>query len=603
MDDNENQDSKKHKNKEKIDNKAEEKKKEHKHKGKEDSKEMKKEDENKKEHKHIEKEDSKDIQKDEEKEKEHKKHKEEKEKIEIKNELEEKNHKKRETELLRSKPTDITDIKAGSPISINKSETKDFIEKEKENDNTKQKYKIDNKENNYKIENNKGTKAREKKEKIKKKYLDKKKEIKKLEAELKDKEYLIEVKKDKEKTLKNNLENDKKHLEREMKSFYNKITEEENKLKEEEKKLVQKEEKLRRKKEFYIPPNNPPLLIGLKNIEAASYINALLQCFSNTKKLTEYFLYDYKEDKKKIFSNEYYHLLKELWKKENNNKPSNPTFLKDILCKENNLFSSKEVNDSKDLINFLLEKFHKELNEVKKNNKNQILNNITQIDRTSEDTMLNLFIKDFEENYNSQISNLFYGVSKTKSQCTLCKIINFEFNIYSFLEFPLQQVNQYFYSIGKRQLFTNDGKNPGIDLYECFEYYLRQENNQMHCNLCHKNCNLVYSKSLYSGPNYLIIILNRGKGVIYECNVNFPEQLNLINFITTKDINVYELYAVVCYLSQSSVDGNFVAYCKNRIDNKWYLYNDDKVYLCNQTQQYNDGMPYILFYKLIIKHS
>ena len=72
---------------------------------------------------------------------------------------------------------------------------------------------------------------KKKKEKIKKKYLDKKKEIEKLDVELKNKEYLVEVKKDKEKTLKNNLENDKKHLDREMKSFNNKITEVETQLK------------------------------------------------------------------------------------------------------------------------------------------------------------------------------------------------------------------------------------------------------------------------------------------------------------------------------------------------------------------------------------
>ena len=45
------------------------------------------------------------------------------------------------------------------------------------------------------------------------------------------------------------------------------------------------------------------------------------------------------------------------------------------------------------------------------------------------------------------------------------------------------------------------------------------------------------------------------------------------------------------------MSGHFVAYCRNRIDNKWYLYNDGVVTLCTRPQQYNDGMPYILFYK------
>ena len=270
----------------------------------------------------------------------------------------------------------------------------------------------------------------------------------------------------------------------------------------------------------------------------------------------------------------------------------------------NNIFSGKETNDSRDLINFLLEKFHKELNEVKNNNSSIISNDISQIDQINENTMLNLFLKNFGENYNSLISNLFYGISKTKSQCSSCGFVKFNFQIYSFLEFQLQQVNQYFINNSKRPLFTHDNKNRDIDLYECFEYYSRTDNNEMYCNVCNKKSNLSFSNSLYSGPNYLIIILNRGKGASYECRVKFPKQLNLFNFITTKDLlPYYELYAVICHLGPSSIDGPFVAYCKNRIDNKWYLYNDDKVSICNNTQQYNDGMPYILFYKLIKMNS
>ena len=37
-----------------------------------------------------------------------------------------------------------------------------------------------------------------------------------------------------------------------------------------------------------------PILIGLNNIGATCYMNATLQCFSNTNKLTEYFLNEYK---------------------------------------------------------------------------------------------------------------------------------------------------------------------------------------------------------------------------------------------------------------------------------------------------------------------
>ena len=37
-----------------------------------------------------------------------------------------------------------------------------------------------------------------------------------------------------------------------------------------------------------------PVLVGLNNIQLLSYINAILRCLSNTKKLTKYFLENYK---------------------------------------------------------------------------------------------------------------------------------------------------------------------------------------------------------------------------------------------------------------------------------------------------------------------
>ena len=57
------------------------------------------------------------------------------------------------------------------------------------------------------------------------------------------------------------------------------------------------------------------------------------------------------------------------------------------------------------LINFLLERFHKELNIKKKNNKCQNNNNYTynRNFQMNEQLMLKMFIKEFEISYNSII--------------------------------------------------------------------------------------------------------------------------------------------------------------------------------------------------------
>ena len=469
----------------------------------------------------------------------------------------------------------------------------------------KEEIKNKSKESKDSKENNKKSKVGKEENKKKSRYKYEKKLI-----ELEEKTHNLSIKEDKIKEKENKLKKEKEEFKikkdeykKDKKNFDKEKKDKLEPLKQKETELNKKEHDIENEENIYFP-NKKPILIGLNNIGATCYMNASLQCLSNTKKLTEFFLNNYKEKKKKnhIIAHEYYELINNLWDEKNNNKSYSPNSFKEVLSKENPLFAGIQANDSKDLINFLIERLHQELNIAKENIEN--INQINQINQMNENEMLKLFTNEFTSQYNSIISKLFYGMLETKSQCKGCNVIKFNFQLYSFLEFPLQQVNQYYFNNGRRPLFTPDGKNPDVDLYECFEYYrkidLMNGENQMFCNICNKLCDTFYSTTLYSGPNYLIINLNRGRGAVYECKVNFPEQLNIFNFVTYKHgITAYELYAVICHLGPSSDSGHFVAYCRNRIDNKWYLYNDAFVNLCTRPKQYTEGMPYILFYKAL----
>ena len=351
-----------------------------------------------------------------------------------------------------------------------------------------------------------------------------------------------------------------------------------------------------------------PILVGLDNIGATCYMNATLQCFSNTSKLTQYFLNKFKNIKEagtKLISSEYYNVLCNLHDIKNNHKSYAPESFKNAIGQENPLFLGVQANDSKDLINFLLERFHQELN-IKTNNlttKNHLINPNYQLD---EKKMLSLFFEDFQVNFHSIISDLFYGVMETKSQCQGCGNIRYNFQVYSFLEFPLEQVNNFCIKNGLRNNNFNSNNIPNINLNECFLYNQNLEmmtsENKMYCNTCKNNCNALYGTILYLTPYYLIINLNRGKGATYQCNVIFPKKLNLWPFVTSKEedsYSYYELYAVICHIGPSSMSGHFVAYCKNEIDKKWYIYNDSIVQACKKDDEYKVGMPYILFYKAL----
>ena len=122
--------------------------------------------------------------------------------------------------------------------------------------------------------------------------------------------------------------------------------------------------------------------------------------------------------------------------------------------------------------------------------------------------------------------------------------------------------------------------------------------NQMYCNICNNNFDSFYGTSIYVLSQYLIINLNRGKNALYQCKVNFPEELDLTQFVTYKELNTkFELYELICHIGPSSMSGHFVVYFKNRMDHKWYLYNDAIVTLCKTPYDYQKHMPYILFYQ------
>ena len=347
--------------------------------------------------------------------------------------------------------------------------------------------------------------------------------------------------------------------------------------------------------------------IGLDNIGATCYMNATLQSLSNTKSLNNYFLHNYnykKNDASKKLSNQFYLVLENLWNKKKNGKSYSPNKFKELISEMNPLFKGVQANDSKDLINLIIGQIHEELNIIQQDNINNNNNEdniaIANI-QTDPKKLFDIFYNNYKKNFNSIISDTFYGITQTETICQNCRVVKYNYEIMYFLEFPLEQVNIYF---GKTPIQINyQMQQPDIDIYECFKFYQKGElmtkDNAMYCDLCHITCDAFYISKLYKPPKYFILILNRGKNNIYQCNVTFPEILNLSPYVVGKEANtMFDLYAVICHFGPSSMGGHFIAYCRNALNDKWYCYNDSTVTLC-QEKNYLTGVPYILFYQVI----
>ena len=94
-----------------------------------------------------------------------------------------------------------------------------------------------------------------------------------------------------------------------------------------------------------------------------------------------------------------------------------------------------------------------------------------------------------------------------KSKCSGCDTEKFNFQKYSFLEFPLKDINAHMYQNGKKNFLVNkDGTNPDVNLYECFDYYQKTDlangQNQMYCNICNMNKDTFYGSRKFTLSNY-----------------------------------------------------------------------------------------------------
>ena len=337
-----------------------------------------------------------------------------------------------------------------------------------------------------------------------------------------------------------------------------------------------------------------PLILFTNNDN--NYIIPILQCLTYTKELTKYFLneYDYYYNYNNKISNEYYYLSINLWKEKNISYPYHPAILKSFIYNRNSFFNNIQLNNGKDLLKYLFGNIHSELNII--NNDEFNIQYRHSFDHLNKKNTFQIFYNYFLDNYNSIISDLFFGIKEIKFKCMLCGGINFKYEIFSFLEFHLKDIISDF-GIEPNTALNNISK---IDLYECFIYNNKKKSlttNKFKCTKCKYNEYFEFSTSLYSLPKYLILFLNNEKEDKYY--VNFPEKLDLINYLIFEEYGYkFDLYAVISKnITNSSFQNNYVTYCRNLVNYKiWYKYDNNGVKQC-YNNDYLFSLPYCLFYK------
>ena len=343
-------------------------------------------------------------------------------------------------------------------------------------------------------------------------------------------------------------------------------------------------------------------LVGLKNVGSTCFMNAILQFLIHVPELSLYFLNEYQNDKQLLksknphslskgdLSEAYYIVVKGV--KDNSEEKTfkynsyNPKQFKEVLGKYNPQFSRYEANDSKDLILYLLQTFHEELNYF---GDKTAPTNIQPPNQTLRYNAYNYFNLVYSTTNFSKISQLFYGTYENIIKCVECKN-----SFYSYQKFEYISFSTYSY------------KNKKFDIMKGFEHIeSKQElkgDNQYNCIICNKMVDASLISKIIDLPKYLILNIDYGKNKVNEVKqLQFEEEIDLQKFISfyCGQKTKYKLVAVCTHIGSSGPTGHYIAFCLDKINKIWYKFDDST---CKKADKYelNNNSPYLLLYEIIL---
>ena len=318
-------------------------------------------------------------------------------------------------------------------------------------------------------------------------------------------------------------------------------------------KSIQKERKMR---------NNNEILIGLNNLGATCFMNAVLQILNNIKKFRDFLCS--LDINSRTFPISY--SLQDVFinLKNSNNISFSPGKFRNIIATLNPKFLKNEPNDSRRLIQFLLNSIHKELNINK--NKNYLENVEEESTELTWEKKLENEKTSFNYENKSIIIDLFYGIQAIETVCSNCSNTSYEFEHFNILTLPILQK------------YTNK-----ISINNMLDDFSRKiqliGRNRNYCSICKDEYNAYTRNIFYEMPEILIIHPGRtNKGIKYNIIIDFSEKIKIKlgdNFnLKTQEIK-YNLIGLIYHFGGSGYSGHNIAYCK--IMDKWYEFDDERV--------------------------
>lgn len=304
--------------------------------------------------------------------------------------------------------------------------------------------------------------------------------------------------------------------------------------------------------------------VGLTNLGNTCFMNSALQCLSHCEDLTKYFLLKYHlkdiNSRNKYGSlgqvaSGYYELITNLWM--GNSKYISPNDFRINLVKIIKRFQGFSQQDSHELLTYLLDTLHEDLNRV--TDKPYIELKDQALEENDEEAS-NRWWQNHLRRENSIIVDLFHGQFKSTIKCPQCKKISITYDPFMYLGLPIANNKGNYYV----KYFPNFFRNLTHEFHEielCASFVnmqtIRDIKNEIHSIYGEKKNGKLLIKSPLSNICYEAVLVDKEKTFIRSLS----DDCEIVEFL--KDENEVIFYEKFGCNEQ----------IKNYLDYKTFIFN------------------------------
>uniref|UniRef100_A0A9L0IMK7 ubiquitinyl hydrolase 1 n=1 Tax=Equus asinus TaxID=9793 RepID=A0A9L0IMK7_EQUAS len=333
-----------------------------------------------------------------------------------------------------------------------------------------------------------------------------------------------------------------------------------------------------------------PALTGLRNLGNTCYMNSILQCLCNAPHLADYFNRNcYQDDinrsnllgHKGEVAEEFGIIMKALWTGQY--RYISPKDFKITIGKINDQFAGYSQQDSQELLLFLMDGLHEDLNKADNRKRHKEENN----DHLDDFKAAEHAWQKHKQLNESIIVALFQGQFKSTVQCLTCHKKSRTFEAFMYLSLPLASTSK-------------------CTLQDCLRLFSKEEkltdNNRFYCSHCRARRDSLKKIEIWKLPPVLLVHLKRfsydGRWKQkLQTSVDFPlENLDLSQYVIGPKNNLkkYNLFSVSNHYGGLD-GGHYTAYCKNAARQRWFKFDDHEVSDI-AVSSVKSSAAYILFY-------